>query len=272
MKYVPALGATVLLVIGSVQGCSSDETAPAAAPTPDGSAGSSGAGGRSSGGGGGTGGASTGGVSTGGAGGARSPEPTGSACDTAADCFFGFEAGALSGAIECITKVQDGYCTHRCDTDADCCAVPGECRTDLKQVCSPFENTGYKVCFLACGPGDIRLPGDAGVTLPDGAPAFVDGDDFCKQEANPAFVCRSSGGGNQNRKVCVPGGGGDGGLPPDGGGPPPGTGGRPGRDGGQPPGTGGRPGRDGGGSQPDSSTGDASGDGSAPMDASNDGG
>lgn len=262
MKYIPAFGATVLLALGSVQGCSSDENAPAG-PTPgsDSSAGGgSGAGGKATGGGAGAGGATTGGAPAGGAGGgaggfgpdARSPEPTGQACTKPADCFPGIDAGALSGAVECIDKVQDGYCTHRCDTDADCCAVPGECRTNLKQVCSPFENTGYKVCFLSCEDSDIRLPGDAGTTLPDGAPAFVDANAYCQKEANPDFICRSTGGGSQNRKVCVPGGtAGDGGLPGDGG--------RPRRDGGRPP-------RPDGGGVPEAST-----DGSAPSDAAMDG-
>src|SRR5262245_34491240 len=136
MKYVPALAA-ISIAFGSLQACSSDETTPAGpTPSPDGSAGASGAGGR------GTGGSGAGGAATGGAGArggagaggiggadARSPEPTGQACQTVADCFFGIEAGALSGAVECISKVKDGYCTHRCNTDADCCAVPGECRT-----------------------------------------------------------------------------------------------------------------------------------------------
>lgn len=265
MKYIPALGATALLVLGSVQGCSSDENNPTApTPGPDSSAGNSGSGGKATGGGGGAGGAATGGASTGGvavggagAGGiggadARSPEPTGQACKVAADCFPGIDAGALSGAVECLDKVQDGYCTHRCDKDADCCAVPGECRTDLKQVCSPFENTGYKVCFLSCEPGDIRLPGDAGTTLADGAPAFPDANAYCQKEANPDFICRSTGGGSQNRKVCVPGGtAGDGGPPRDGGRPP-----RP---------DGGRPRPDGGG-VPEAST-----DGSGPSDAAMDG-
>jgi hypothetical protein len=264
MKYVPALTA-ITLVIGSLQACSSDETTPAGpTPSPDGSAGASGSGTGGRAGGSGAGGAVTGGTSaTGGmpGTGGRSPEPTGQACDTPSDCFGGIEAGALSGAVECITKVQDGYCTHRCEQDSDCCAVPGECRTDLKQVCSPFENTGYKVCFLSCEPGDIRLPGDAGTTLPDGAPAFADDNAFCQQEANAGFVCRSSGGGVQNRRVCVPGG-----TPGDGG--PPGDGGRPPRDSGSRPDTGTQP--DGSVTQ-DAATGDASsGDAGTPSDAAAD--
>jgi len=107
MKYIPALTA-LGLVVGSLQACSSDETAPAAAPSPDGSAGASG-----SGTGGRAGGAGTGGARAGGAGGiggadARGPEPTGQACESASDCFFGIDAGTLSGAVECITKVPDG--------------------------------------------------------------------------------------------------------------------------------------------------------------------
>jgi hypothetical protein len=29
-------------------------------------------------------------------------------------------------------------------------------------------------------------------------------ENFCQEEAHPAFACRSSGGGSSNRKVCVP--------------------------------------------------------------------
>lgn len=250
MKHLPAIGAVFFIAAGSIQGCSSDENAATGGASPDASAGGSGTGGRlagatggaaaaptggvggstgTGGGSGGTGGSATGGVPNGTGGGgiagadARSPEPTGQACKTASDCFPGIDAGALSGPVECLTKVQDGYCTHECTTDADCCKVAGECRTDLKQVCAPFENTGRKVCFLSCEPGDIRLPGDGGTTLADGAPAFADGNAFCQKEANPDFICRSTGGGSKNRKVCVPGGGGpggDGGPRPDAGHPP----------------------------------------------------
>src|SRR5690606_27500335 len=93
------------------------------------------------------------------------------------------------------------------------------CATDLKQVCSPFTSTGSKYCFLSCEDEDLRAA-DGG--LPDGA--VLDADEYCKREAHPDFICRSTGGGAENRRVCVPGGaGGDGGPPGDGGGGPPGT-------------------------------------------------
>jgi hypothetical protein len=232
MKPYPVFGAAALFVLGTIGGCSSDENASTGGPSEAGPGGGNGNGGSATGGASATGGSvtATGGtVSTGGAVGtggaritdagsdARGPEQTGQMCKTVADCFPNIDAGALSGAVECLTKVQDGYCTHKCNTDADCCKVPGECRTDLKQVCSPFENTGYKVCFLSCEPGDIRLPGDAGTTLADGAPAFTDANDFCHKEASAGLNCRSTGGGGTNRKVCLPAGGapgGDGGPRP----------------------------------------------------------
>lgn len=129
----------------------------------------------------------------GGGGGNRSPELTGSACEVADDCFPGVAEGELQGDPLCLDRVRDGYCTHTCDTDDDCCAADGECRTSLPQVCSPFESTNMKMCFLSCEPEDI--PGDAG----------NDDQAFCQRYSGPDFICRSSGGGNQNRKICVPG-------------------------------------------------------------------
>jgi len=95
--------------------------------------------------------------------------------------------------VQCLDRVPNGYCTHLCATDADCCAVPGECRTGIKQVCAPFESTGLMMCFLSCETADVAA--DAGTTDPTV---------FCQRFANAAFGCRSTGGGAKNRKVCLP--------------------------------------------------------------------
>ncbi len=143
---------------------------------------------------------------SGGAGGtAGVPEQTGRSCEAPSDCYPAVEAGALSGEVVCLDRVTDGYCTHLCETDDDCCAAPGECETDLRQVCSPFESTGMRFCFLSCEDEDLR-PADAGA--PDSATPDVDPGEYCRREAHEDFICRSSGGGSKNRKVCVPGGGG----------------------------------------------------------------
>jgi hypothetical protein len=118
-------------------------------------------------------------------------ENTGEACEVADDCFDGLDdRDMIAGEIECLDRVEDGYCTHRCETDEDCCAVEGECRTDHPQVCAPFENeSSVKRCFLSCEPAVV---GDQ------------DEGDYCREFANDEFGCRSTGGGDQNRKVCVP--------------------------------------------------------------------
>lgn len=131
---------------------------------------------------------------------ARSPEFTGSACTAAADCYGDIDGAALKGgAPVCIDKVTGGYCTHTCTTDADCCAVPGECRTGLKQVCSSFENAAEKYCFLSCEDADIAAATDAGAS-----DAGAEGDEYCQKNTTAEFGCRSTGGGSENRKVCLP--------------------------------------------------------------------
>jgi hypothetical protein len=90
--------------------------------------------------------------------------------------------------------VRGGYCTHTCETDANCCAVEGECKTDLPQVCSPFESDDGMMCFLSCEADDVAADPDA-----------EDDQHFCQRNASPDFICRSSGGGAANRKICVPG-------------------------------------------------------------------
>ncbi len=152
--------------------------------------------------------------------GERGFEPAGQACTSPTQCYVdlaadgGAEGGtqlAVKGAIHCETKVQNGYCTHECTADTDCCAVPGECRTSVKQVCSPFTNTGNpKYCFLSCEDEDIRSAIAANVDAGgwdggavDGGSAF-DPNAYCYHYASVHSTCRSSGGGRENRKVCVP--------------------------------------------------------------------
>jgi hypothetical protein len=122
--------------------------------------------------------------------GADGNENTGEVCVTADACYPDLDdPDSLRGAAYCLDRVEGGYCTHACETDADCCAVPGECETDLPQVCGPFESTGLRLCFLSCEGADL-----------DG----LDGETYCHDYAHPAFGCRSTGGGADNRKVCVP--------------------------------------------------------------------
>lgn len=124
--------------------------------------------------------------------GATSPDQVGSVCEVPDDCYPDAD-GELQGEILCLDRVPEGYCTHECAVDEDCCAVPGECATDLAQVCSPFESADNKMCFLSCEDADVEAAG---------AP---DEQSFCHHEVSTSFICRSSGGGSENRKVCVPG-------------------------------------------------------------------
>ena len=119
------------------------------------------------------------------------PVNTGRSCDGPSECYLGIEAGALRGEVECLSRVPGGYCTHECDTDADCCAVPGECPEQLPVVCAPFESAGQKYCFLSCEDAVLEQANES------------DANRFCTTYANPAFNCRSTGGGSENRKVCV---------------------------------------------------------------------
>jgi hypothetical protein len=126
-------------------------------------------------------------------------EQTGQACSSPAQCYPNVAPGALSGPVVCMTRVENGYCTHECSSDSDCCAVAGECATGLEQVCSPFESTDDYYCFLSCEDADVR----------DGARELsvdpnIDPSAYCQRYAHPAFNCRSSGGGSDNRKICVP--------------------------------------------------------------------
>jgi hypothetical protein len=118
-----------------------------------------------------------------------SPDNAGEICEVPDDCFVDVED--LQGDPICLDRVDSGYCTHLCDTDEDCCAVEGECESDLRQVCAPFESTGMRMCFLSCEAEDL-----------DGG----DETEYCETHAHERFSCRSTGGGSENRKVCVPDG------------------------------------------------------------------
>lgn len=145
--------------------------------------------------------------------GPRGTEQAGQQCTVAAQCYPGVDggadSGALVGAVTCLDRVPNGYCTHECTKDEDCCAVPGECRTGVKQVCSPFTNDSTtKYCFLSCETADIAaaIAANADAGYYDGG--AVDGgtvaNTYCQSYASVYATCRSSGGGNQNRQVCIP--------------------------------------------------------------------
>jgi hypothetical protein len=121
---------------------------------------------------------------------------TGQSCATASQCYPGVaDAQALrGGAAVCMPDFANGYCTHHCVTDADCCAVPGECGANVVEVCGPFESTNEMYCFLSCEDAALSAMG------------MTDSNAYCQRYANPDFICRSTGGGSQNRKVCVPNG------------------------------------------------------------------
>jgi hypothetical protein len=122
-----------------------------------------------------------------------SPDQVGSVCLVPEDCYPAVDHAELAGQVECLDRVPEGYCTHQCDTDEDCCAIEGECATTLPQVCAPFESTELRMCFLSCEAADVAGSGAEN----DQA--------FCQEFVSPWFICRSSGGGSDNRKVCVPG-------------------------------------------------------------------
>jgi hypothetical protein len=147
--------------------------------------------------------------------GPRGAEQAGQACAAASQCYGGVDGGAdaggLKGTVTCLDRVPNGYCTHTCDTDADCCAVPGECKTGVKQVCSPFTNdSATKYCFLSCEDADVNaaIAANAGPDAGYYDGGAVDGgsreDEYCKSFASVYATCRSSGGGAKNRKVCIP--------------------------------------------------------------------
>ena len=130
----------------------------------------------------------------GGSNGDTGPTETGQACRVAADCYPGVDVASIQGEVSCLDRVPNGYCTHACVTDSDCCAATGECPFGYPEVCSPFESSGETSCFLSCERADLERAG------------LTDSTVFCQKYANASFICRSSGGGSANRKVCVPDG------------------------------------------------------------------
>jgi len=137
--------------------------------------------------------------------GTGSQELAGQTCMAATDCYPGLDAGTLAGAVQCLTKVPQGYCTHLCTKDSDCCATSGECKTGLKQVCAPFESTGMMMCFLSCETADVSTGIATGGAYDGGATeAGSVADAYCQSYASSAFTCRSTGGGKNNRQICAP--------------------------------------------------------------------
>lgn len=150
--------------------------------------------------------------------GVRGIDPAGQACTTPTQCYADLRsdggaagdasgdamASAVVGNVTCLTKVTNGYCTHTCVQDSDCCAVPGECRSGVKQVCSPLENQGDQYCFLSCEDDDMRRALAATVDAGGAPDAGASADEYCRVYAGAATSCRSSGGGSKNRKVCIP--------------------------------------------------------------------
>jgi hypothetical protein len=122
-------------------------------------------------------------------------------CESAEDCFVDVDHDRLSGDVECLDRVEDGYCTHQCTADEDCCAEPGVCDDAIAHVCAPFESTELMLCFVSCEHSDIEA---ADFSEEEGDPDSDLGSAYCQTKANESFICRSTGGGSDNRKVCVP--------------------------------------------------------------------
>jgi hypothetical protein len=134
-----------------------------------------------------------------GGGGGPGPGVTGTACTQASQCYPGLvsDAGDAGGAIRgtpaCLS-LQNGYCTHTCTADTDCCAVPGECPLGFNEICASFESSGQMYCFLSCSAADVAAA--HGTT--------TDPSTYCQTYANATFTCRSTGGGSANAKFCGP--------------------------------------------------------------------
>jgi hypothetical protein len=120
---------------------------------------------------------------------------TGQACSMAAQCYAGVDAATLHGQPTCLTQLQNGYCSHTCLSDSDCCAVAGECPLGFREVCASFESSGQMYCFLSCASSDIASASDGAATDPSA---------YCQHFASASFTCRSTGGGSANRKFCGP--------------------------------------------------------------------
>lgn len=120
-------------------------------------------------------------------------ENAGSSCSSADQCYLNIDKTKLQGGAPVCLTVQGGYCTHLCATDADCCAVPGECQSKFPQKCGPFQSTGMRYCFLSCDPMVVQAAG------------YQDSASFCQgPQGSPDFTCRSTGGGMENIQVCAP--------------------------------------------------------------------
>jgi hypothetical protein len=115
-------------------------------------------------------------------------QPTGSLCAEAADCYRDVDH-ALLGEVFCETQFEDGYCTHTCERDEDCCAFEGECMPGIAHVCTPLTNDHTKRCWVSCE-DEARLDADPMA--------------YCFTHAGPGTVCRSSGGGSEKRSICGP--------------------------------------------------------------------
>lgn len=80
---------------------------------------------------------------------ARGGDNVAQSCTVPGQCYPNVaEGGSVNGTVVCLDRVPNGDCTHECQTDADCCAVPGECLTKAKQLCAPFESTGKTMCLF----------------------------------------------------------------------------------------------------------------------------
>ncbi len=112
-------------------------------------------------------------------------EQAGHACEVPDDCYPDVEdPGVIQGEITCLDRVPGGYCTHLCETDDDCCAAEGECRSGYPQVCAPFESTGMRMCFLSCEDENL---------------GEYDADGYCHEFANRAFGCSPTCCGSEHR-------------------------------------------------------------------------
>jgi hypothetical protein len=120
----------------------------------------------------------------------NAPATTSSSCTSASQCYPGVDAGALRGTPACLTSVGNGYCTHTCASNADCCSGPDNCAAaDIPEICGSFESSGANYCFVSCAATDLP----AGTT---------DANAFCARAAGGSSTCRSSGGGTNNTKFC----------------------------------------------------------------------
>lgn len=116
----------------------------------------------------------------------------GQPCTSASQCYPGIDAAAIQGTPTCLTSITNGYCTHTCTTNADCCAVSGECKSGYKEICAPFESNPQTYCVLSCDPADIAASGNG----------TMDPNTYCQKFGNASFTCRSTGGGSSNVKFC----------------------------------------------------------------------